>query len=170
MNRHLQTLFFLAVLSFLFTLSVNAQMTTASMSGKVVCQDEPVIGATILAVHEPSGTKYGTITNIDGRYSLEGMRTGGPYNVTISYVGYQTAIYRDITLKLGENYILDVTMQESSAALDEVVVVASKSKFSGEKTGAVTNINNTQLKMLPISPAFRHMQVVETLLAAVMVV
>lgn len=149
MNRHLQTLFFLAVLSFLFTLSVNAQMTTASMSGKVVFQDEPVIGATILAVHEPSGTKYGTITNIDGRYSLEGMRTGGPYNVTISYVGYQTAIYRDITLKLGENYILDVTMQESSAALDEVVVVASKSKFSGEKTGAVTNINNTQLKMLP---------------------
>ena len=49
MNRHLQTLFFLAVLSFLFTLSVNAQMTPASMSGKVVFQDEPVIGATILA-------------------------------------------------------------------------------------------------------------------------
>lgn len=78
MSRHLQTLFLLAVLSFLFVIPTQAQVTTASMSGTVMFQDEPVIGATVLAVHEPSGTNYGTITNVDGRFSLQGMRTGGP--------------------------------------------------------------------------------------------
>ena len=74
MSRHLQTLFLLAVLSFLFVIPTQAQVTTASMSGTVMFQDEPVIGATVLAVHEPSGTNYGTITNVDGRFSLQGMR------------------------------------------------------------------------------------------------
>ena len=83
MSRHLQTLFLLAVLSFLFVIPTQAQVTTASMSGTVMFQDEPVIGATVLAVHEPSGTNYGTITNVDGRFSLQGMRTRGPYKVTI---------------------------------------------------------------------------------------
>ena len=69
MSRHLQTLFLLAVLSFLFVIPTQAQVTTASMSGTVMFQDEPVIGATVLAVHEPSGTNYGTITNVDGRFS-----------------------------------------------------------------------------------------------------
>lgn len=72
MSRHLQTLFLLAVLSFLFVIPTQAQVTTASMSGTVMFQDEPVIGATVLAVHEPSGTNYGTITNVDGRFSLQG--------------------------------------------------------------------------------------------------
>ena len=61
MSRHLQTLFLLAVLSFLFVIPTQAQVTTASMSGTVMFQDEPVIGATVLAVHEPSGTNYGTL-------------------------------------------------------------------------------------------------------------
>ncbi|WP_455636715.1 TonB-dependent receptor [Parabacteroides sp.] len=149
MSRHLQTLFLLVVLSFMFNLSVDAQMTTASMSGKVMFQEEPVIGATVLAVHEPSGTNYGTITNVDGRFSLQGMRTGGPYKVTISYIGYQSAVYSDITLQLGENYSLNVELKESSEALDEVVVTATKTRFNTEKTGATTNISASQITALP---------------------
>lgn len=149
MSRHLQTLFLLAVLSILFILPASAQVTTASMSGKVMFQDEPVIGATVLAIHEPSGTQYGTITNIDGRFSLQGMRTGGPYKVTISYVGYQSAIHKDILLQLGETYNLNVELKESSEALDEVVITASKSKFSSEKTGATTNISSREIAKIP---------------------
>ena len=70
--------------------TVNAQVTTSSMGGKVVDQsNEAIIGATIQAIHEPSGTHYGAITNVDGRYSIQGMRAGGPYKVEVSYVGYQ---------------------------------------------------------------------------------
>lgn len=149
MSRHLQTLFLLAVLSFLFVIPTQAQVTTASMSGTVMFQDEPVIGATVLAVHEPSGTNYGTITNVDGRFSLQGMRTGGPYKVTISYVGYQSAVYSGITLQLGENYNLNVKLKESSETLDEIVITAAKTKFNTEKTGATTNISSSQITSLP---------------------
>ena len=149
MSRHLQTLFLLAVLSFLFVIPTQAQVTTASMSGTVMFQDEPVIGATVLAVHEPSGTNYGTITNVDGRFSLQGMRTGGPYKVTISYVGYQSAVYSGITLQLGENYNLNVKLKESSETLDEIVITAAKTKFNTEKTGTTTNISSSQITSLP---------------------
>ena len=73
---------------------VNAQVTTSTLSGRVIdSTKEAVIGATIQAVHEPSGSRYGVVTNMDGRYTIQGMRTGGPYTVTISYIGYQTATH-----------------------------------------------------------------------------
>ena len=62
-----------------------AQVTTSEMSGVVTVGDakgEPVIGATVQAVHGPSGTRYATVTNVDGRFNIQGMRTGGPYSVT----------------------------------------------------------------------------------------
>ena len=65
----------------------DAQVTTSAINGLVLDDNkEPVIGATVTAVHEPSGTLYGTVTNMDGRYTIQGMRTGGPYKVEVSYV------------------------------------------------------------------------------------
>ena len=129
---------------------MRAQVTTASMSGKVAdAANEPIIGATVQAIHTPSGTQYGAITNMDGRYTIQGMRTGGPYKLTISYVGYQGVVYEDITLQLGEVYNLNVTMKESSELLGEVVVTAAKTKFAAEKTGASTNISSAQIQNLP---------------------
>lgn len=132
----------LTMLLVLAAVGVNAQVTTAAMAGKVTdASNEPIIGATIQAIHEPSGSRYGTVTNVDGRYSIQGMRTGGPYRVTVSYIGYQTVIYKDITLQLGEIYNLNVEMTESTELLSEVVVTGTKTKFSAEKTGATTNIS-----------------------------
>lgn len=125
---------------------MNAQITTSSMSGKVVSNGEAIIGATVLAVHEPSGTQYGTITNVDGRFNLQGMRVGGPYRVEVSYVGYQSAIFKGITLQLGEVYVLNVDLKESAEALDEVVVTAPKSIA---KSGVATNITERQISNLP---------------------
>lgn len=134
----------------LLAVGVDAQITTASLAGKVTdTSKEPIIGATILAVHVPSGSQYGTVTNVDGRYSIQGMRTGGPYKVTVSYIGYQTVIYQDITLQLGEVYNLNVEMTESSELLGEVIVTAAKTKFAAEKTGATTNISSSQINQLP---------------------
>ena len=128
-----------------------AQITTSSMSGKVTMQGsgEEVIGATVQVVHEPSGTRYNAVSNVDGRFSIQGMRTGGPYTVTVSYIGFQPKSYKSITLQLGENFNLNVEMSEDANELQEVVVTGSKSKFSAEKTGASTNINSAQIVNLP---------------------
>ena len=141
---------FLVLVMLFITVTMSAQVTTATMSGKVTAQDEPIIGATIVAVHEPSGTRYGTVTNVSGQFNLQGMRTGGPYKVEISYVGYQTAIYKGINLSLGENYVLNVSLKESSELLDEIVVTASKnSNMKSDRAGAITNIGEEQMAMIP---------------------
>ena len=141
---------FLVVAMLMLTTLVNAQVTTASMSGKVTAQNEAVIGATVLAIHEPSGTRYGTITNVDGLFSIQGMQVGGPYKVEISYVGYQTAIYKGINLQLASNYVLNVSMRESSELLDEIVVVgSSNSNMNSDRAGAITNINSQQMAAIP---------------------
>ena len=141
---------FLVLVMLFITVTMSAQVTTATMSGKVTAQDEPIIGATIVAVHEPSGTRYGTVTNVSGQFNLQGMRTGGPYKVEISYVGYQTAIYKGINLSLGENYVLNVSLKESSELLDEIVVTASKeSNMKSDRAGAVTNLTSAKIASIP---------------------
>ena len=80
------------------------------MSGRVTDSNESLIGATVRATHKPSGTVYGTITNPEGRFNLNGMRVGGPYSVEISYIGYSTSTTNDITLSLGENYELNIEL------------------------------------------------------------
>ncbi|SKC38081.1 Carboxypeptidase regulatory-like domain-containing protein [Bacteroidales bacterium WCE2008] len=128
-----------------------AQVTTSALSGKVVDGNgESVIGAAVVATHEPSGTVYGAITNADGRYTIQGMRSGGPYKVEVSCLGYQEVIYTDITLILAETYNLNASVKESSEFLSEAVVISEAvSKFAQEKTGAATNINNSQILALP---------------------
>ena len=137
---------FLSVALFLMIATmIQAQVTTSSMSGRVTDVDGAVIGATVVATHTPSGTTYGTVTNMEGRYNLNGMRVGGPYTIVISYIGYSDNVTEGVTISLGANYSHNVVMQEETVALGEVVVTALRTKFSTDKTGWVTNITNTQI-------------------------
>ena len=141
---------FLMSMMLFFCTAMMAQITTSSMNGKIVDENnEAVIGATVQVVHEPSGTRYSAVSNIDGRFSIQGMRTGGPYSVTITYIGYKDITYKNINLQLGEPYMLNANLSEDVNQLGEVVVTGSKSKFNAEKTGASTNINSTQISNLP---------------------
>ena len=140
----------LAVMALFISVGMQAQITTAAMGGRVIDDmGEAVIGASVRAVHEPSGSVYGAVTNVDGRYSIQGMRTGGPYTVTVSYVGYSSKSFSNLTLQLGEVYNLNVDLSENIETLGEVVVTATASKFAAEKTGAVTNINQATMVNLP---------------------
>ncbi|MBQ2209101.1 MAG: TonB-dependent receptor [Prevotella sp.] len=133
------------------TLTILAQVTTSALSGKVTMEDtqEEVIGATIQAIHEPSGTKYAAVTNTSGRFTIQGMRNGGPYTVSVSYIGYETKTFKDLELQLAETYELNVWLSENSTELTEVVVSGKASKFAAEKTGASTNINNRTIQDIP---------------------
>jgi hypothetical protein len=82
-------------------------------------------------------------------FAIQGMRTGGPYNVTVSYIGHQTKTFKGIVLQLAETYNLPVTLSESTTELEEVVVSGRASKFAAEKTGAATNISTAQITALP---------------------
>ncbi len=142
-------LLFLFMLLVGFTTAMMAQITTSGMSGKITADDEDVIGATIEVVHVPSGTKYQAVTNAKGIYAINGMRPGGPYSVKVSYIGYQSKSFNDVKLQLGQTYNLNVSLNEDAQQLGEVVVSAKATKFTTEKTGASTNIDNQMLQNMP---------------------
>ncbi len=145
-----KTLVFLAL--FLFGPQLFAQVTSSTISGIVTdASGEPLIGATVVATHTPTNTRYGTATNTSGRYTLPAVRVGGPYTVVASYTGYESRTQNAVYANLGTTANLDFQMQESSTTLDEVSIVAARNDvFSSERTGASTTFNNKQLNSIPI--------------------
>ena len=143
--------FYLTLVAALLSLGLTAQATTASINGQITDADGlPLIGATVQAIHTPTGTRYGTSAQNDGYYSLNNLRIGGPYEVVISYLGYETETVDGINLKLGEKRNLDVILAEDGETLDEVVVRARKNSIiNSERTGAATQIGTEQLERLP---------------------
>ncbi len=143
---------FFAFLAFVFlSTGAYAQITTSSLGGRITDDGgAAVAGVTLVATHVPSGTKYAAVTNNDGRYAIQGMRPGGPYEVEVSFIGFQTMSFTDVTLQLGDQYNLSVELKEEAFKLDDIVIVASASSaFAGEKFGSSTNISNRDIQKLP---------------------
>ncbi|WP_370228261.1 carboxypeptidase regulatory-like domain-containing protein [Mesoflavibacter sp.] len=134
-----------------FVLTGFAQTTTSNIKGLVVDDtDVPLLGANVVAVHNPTGTKYGAVTNLDGRYNLLNLRIGGPYTVTISYVGFTEQAFTDVYLTLGKTTNLDAKMTSNEEALEEVVITGSSSgTFGSDRTGAETSVGRRELTRLP---------------------
>ena len=155
--KKLLTLF----LAMIASVAMMAQVTTASMSGKVSDEAGPLPGATVIAIHVPSGTPYGTTTNSEGRYSLQGMRVGGPYTVEVRYVGYTTSMFENIVLKLGENHRTDFILQSEAIGLGEVVIsseaikpasTANSTTISSEEITNLPTINRSITDVVKVSP------------------
>ncbi len=130
-------------------LSFGQGTTSSDMRGIVTdANGEPVIGATVVAVHQPSGTSYGTATNTEGNYQLPGMRVGGPYTVTVSYTGYAPNSLENVELRLGETFRHDFMLSEANIQLDAVMVVAS-SGVTGQTAGTSTQISTEKIEATP---------------------
>ncbi|NOQ92705.1 MAG: TonB-dependent receptor, partial [Flavobacteriaceae bacterium] len=128
-----------------------SQVTTSSIHGNV--HDDTNQGlpdASVVAIHNPTGTKYGSTTNFDGAVNLRNMRVGGPYTITISYVGFKTKEVKNVYLTLGKTYDFTAVLQSDSQTLDEVIVQASTDDtFGNDRTGAETSIGKEAISKLP---------------------
>ncbi|HEY9341668.1 MAG TPA: carboxypeptidase regulatory-like domain-containing protein [Hanamia sp.] len=128
---------------------MNAQVTTSSITGFVKSdKGEALEGATITAIHQPSGTKYTTLTKKDGNFTLPNTRIGGPFQLTVEFVGFEPQTINDITLNLGESYIADVTLSEKANVLSEITIAATN-RPTTSKTGASTVFNSRQIASSP---------------------
>jgi hypothetical protein len=128
-----------------------AQETTSQILGTVSDGKAGLSGATVVALHTPTGTKYSTTTRKDGRFNLPGLRIGGPYVLTISFVGYKEQSQDNITLVLGQDFTSDFTLVPESKELTLVTVSALRQNkiFNTSHTGSQEIITRAQIEQLP---------------------
>ncbi|MFN3755970.1 MAG: TonB-dependent receptor domain-containing protein [Flavobacterium sp.] len=142
------------LLFILFLLSahfINAQGTTTSSIEGIITDaaGKPLQDVTVFAVHTPSGSNFGVISNAKGYYFIPNMRVGGPYKISYSYIGFKEQIFENVTLGLGVGKTLNIVMDEDNFELDEVVLSTRKSVTSSSKTGASTNLKRDKIDALP---------------------
>jgi hypothetical protein len=151
MKKVLLNLGFTILLIIVIFANAYGQVTTSGLRGVIVDEKkEALAGATVVAVHVPSGTQYGVLTNKDGRFTISNMRVGGPYQVTISFIGYKQEVYNDINLSLGNVADMSVSLSPSVTSLSEVIVSAGKNSIiNSGRTGAAINVSNETVNSVP---------------------
>jgi Carboxypeptidase regulatory-like domain len=128
-----------------------AQVTTSALTGVITdTKGESLIGANVVAIHTPSGTMYGTSTDIDGSYRIPGMRIGGPYKITVTYTGYAEQVKEGVFLSLGTATNENFKLAEEALTLGETVVTYSRNDiFSSDRTGAAAQFDSKAINTLP---------------------
>jgi hypothetical protein len=126
-------------------------ITTASLNGTVKDQNgDPLAGANVVAVHNPTGTIFGAASRVDGRFNIPNIRVGGPYTVTASFIGYRTDKQEDIYLTLGQDLKITFVLTEEAVELGEIVTVAERDAIlTASNVGTATNITTAQIERLP---------------------
>lgn len=148
--RTRQVLFFL--LTILCAFHGFSQETTSEINGIITdTAGNGLAGATIQALHVPTGSKYSTTTRRDGHYNLANLRVGGPYTITVSYVGYEPQTQENVSLLLGQAFVGDFKLSPSTQALENVVVSTTRQSkvFNNNHTGAQEIISRNQIERLP---------------------
>lgn len=147
----------LLIIVIMAMLSLNTQpvlaqgSTTAALNGVVTDENGSALpGANVIAVHMPSGTQYGITTRSDGKFNLYGLRTGGPYEITVSFVGFTSKTLTDVFLTLGQNLRVDFVLTEKALELNELTVTAEKNSILSEgRTGSSQNVSLKQIEEVP---------------------
>jgi len=126
-------------------------LTTASLSGKVIDDNgNPLEGANVVATHEPTGTQYGAAVRNSGRYDILNMKIGGPYTVSVTYIGYQEQSEENVYLRLGQSAKIDYQLTPQAIEVAGVIVTAEMDDvMNSGRTGAATFINPDMVVQMP---------------------
>ena len=127
-----------------------AQVTTSGLDGRVITGTEQAIGATVTLTHEPTGNVFHAVTNEEGEYHLSGLRPGGPYTVTVSYLGHLSKRFDNVRLMVGKRTLLSCELEDDRQQLHEVVVAGHRnSKLHIDHAGATTDIGSAAISQMP---------------------
>ncbi len=143
-NLSIMTVLLLLVVQFAW----GQGSTSSRITGQITDGTETLIGANVIAIHEPTGFQYGSATNIEGLFTLNNVNVGGPYTITVSYTGYEEYILKDIYLNLGQTESFNIKMNEAALQLSEVIVTAG-GLFDGNRTGSETRVSEETIAALP---------------------
>ena len=141
------------VIALLAPFLINAQVTTGSINGSVKdSKGNDLPGATVEVIHVPSGSVYRASSGKSGIFYIPSLRIGGPYNITVTFVGFKQEVITDVSVQLGEATKLNVVLTDANTSLKEVVISGTGRRgalLSKDKKGTSTNINRRLIAALP---------------------
>jgi hypothetical protein len=146
------TFLFVFVLLFFISTNLYAQgVTTGSMSGLVTDdKEEALVGANVVVVHDPTGTRYGAAVRDGGMFDIYNMKIGGPYTVTASFVGYREQVEKNVYISIGQTVRVDFILVEEALSTDAIQVIAQTDEvLNAARTGAATYVRPEQVDQLP---------------------
>ena len=151
MKKHLPKILLIALLVISTYTLWSQGSTTSSMNGTITDSNgEAIPGATVIAVHQPTNAQFGNITDVTGTYRLNNMNVGGPYTVTISFVGFETFTQAGVYLDLGQTFRLDANLSEDITQLEAVEIIATTGDvFDGNRSAQETVVNEYTIQQLP---------------------
>lgn len=130
---------------------VAAQVTTGAITGTVMAQSDksPLPGVSIEAIHQPTGTRYNTVTNDNGRFGIQNVRVGGPYVVTATIAGFKPSGAENVSVALGDN--TNLTFEMVLEAVEETIEVVSSADtmISPDRTGSTSSVSLESIEALP---------------------
>lgn len=130
--------------------SVFAQSTDATIRGVVVDgAGDPMPGATVQVKNESTGFNAGTATSANGEFTFRQLPLGGPYSVSVSFVGFSEDVRSNIELSLGDRIDLEFSLREQSGMLDDVVVTAGLQDRTA-RFGSTTEISSREISSMPV--------------------
>ncbi|MGZ5432216.1 MAG: TonB-dependent receptor [Thermoanaerobaculia bacterium] len=150
-NRFIRR-FFLAAACALIALTpvALAQVTTGTLTGSVTAADGSALpGVTIEAVHVPTGTRYSDVTGGNGRFTIPGVRVGGPYRVTAVLEGFRDANADSVTVPLGAAAEVSLTLQLATVSEAITVTASADDIINPNRTGATSTVSTEQIETLP---------------------
>jgi hypothetical protein len=125
-------------------------VTTAAVNGVVTGEDgAPLEGATVTAVHLPSGTQYRAVSRPGGVYTIPNMRVGGPYRVSVARIGFQPRSQENVFLTLGESQRVDFLLSARAVQLEAVEVGGEATEQQVGAGGAATVVDPERVALLP---------------------
>lgn len=143
-------LFLIAIALLAFAPMMQAQITTGSITGRVVAADGSALpGVTVEAVHVPTGTRYSDVTGMEGRFTMPNVRVGGPYSVTASLEGFRAFEARTVSVPLGGSADVPVTLQLATVSEAITVTATADNIINPNRSGATSVVSEDQIETLP---------------------
>ncbi len=113
-------------------------------------EGKAVVGATITAVHAPTGTSYTAVTTDAGRYNFRGLIAGGPYTVSVAASGFKPVERNDVMTQLGQNAAVDFAVEATTVVVMEKFTVKGETgELNANATGAGSLLDTMRLSTKP---------------------
>ncbi len=143
----------LAAIAAFLSSSVPAfgQETSGGLQGLVTMKSDksPLPGATVEAVHVPTGTHYAAVSTEGGRFNILNVRVGGPYEVTVKLSGFRTETFKDVSIALGERRFLSFELDIEAMKESVNVTAEAAPLISPDRMGSSQAVSDAEIKALP---------------------